>query len=339
MFTEHTTSRLSLCRRVWTEWRKGGQIICHLKKHSAGAVIVNGYNDAARLRIIRWCRRHGIPCFLWADSNIRGDTTKGLKRLVKNVLVRSVVRSCTGLLPCGQLGQAYFQRYGGQRDRMFLLPLEADYDLINGLRKDTIDQVCSQYGLQLGRRRIVYSGRLVGLKRVDLLIDAFAAIAAQRPEWDLVLVGDGVLRQQLAARVPAQLQGRVFWTGFLEDQAAISAIYRASDVLALCSEYEAWALVVIEAAAAGLALVCSDQVGAAPELLQDRRNGRLFPSGNLQALIESLLDVTAPDHIDAMKAATGAVLDDWRRRADPIQGLRQALRFCGVLPEHSPSTR
>jgi glycosyltransferase involved in cell wall biosynthesis len=113
----------------------------------------------------------------------------------------------------------------------------------------------------------------------------------------------------------------------------VSAIYRASDVLALPSDFEPWALVLNEAAAAEMAIVSSDVVGAAAELVRDGFNGRLFPPGNLAKMTDALLDVTAPETIDPMKRASAEVLQDWRNRADPVHGLKKALAYCKVLPQ------
>jgi glycosyltransferase involved in cell wall biosynthesis len=111
----------------------------------------------------------------------------------------------------------------------------------------------------------------------------------------------------------------------------ISAICRASDVLCLPSDYEPWALVINEAAAAGQAIVASQVVGAAAELVRDGLNGRVFPTGDLKALVATLFEVTAPNRIDAMRANSAAILADWRARADPIDGLRAALKFVKVI--------
>lgn len=315
------------------EWRRGGRIIRWLKQHDIKLVLVMGYNDAGRLRIIRWCRRHGVPCLLFGDSNIYGDAMGGIKAMAKWFFVRRIVRSCPAVLSCGILGHAYFAKYGARADRTFFFPYEPDYDLLQNLPAEKVKETRCRLGLAEGRRRMVYSGRLADVKRVDLLIDAFAAIAAQRPEWDLVLIGGGPLRQSLEARVPPELQSRVKWAGFVDDQATVSAIYRASDLLVLPSDYEPWALVINEAAAAGLAIVSSAVVGAAAELVREDVNGRLFPPGDLAKLIECLLDVTNEQRIEVMKAASPAVLADWRWRGDPIHGLRLAMASVGLRTE------
>ncbi len=314
------------------EWFKGGRVIRWMEEYDVSAVLLIGYNDTGRLRIINWCAAHDVACLLFGDSNVLGDTVSGLKAWVKRKLLYRIVNKCAAILPCGREGRAYFVKYGADPRRIFYCPYEPDYALIENFPPERVEEVKKRFGLRDGRRRLVFSGRLVEVKRPDLLLEAFATIASARPEWDLVLVGDGPMRAPLEQQAAPALKDRIIWTGFIQEQGGVTAIYRASDVLVLPSDYEPWALVINEATAAGLSIVSSDVVGAAVELVRDRVNGRLFPRGNLAALIQCLLDVTNPIHVDAMKAASPGVLADWRRRADPVEGLRQALIFCGTLP-------
>jgi glycosyltransferase involved in cell wall biosynthesis len=317
------------------EWRKGARIIRWMIEHDIRAVIVNGYNDLGRLRIIRWCHCNRIPCFVQGDSNVLNDRARGLKLAFKRIFLNLVLSRVSGALPVGTAGVAYFKKYGVPENRCFIFPLEPDYDQILNLPQQRIDEARARFMLSPDRRRIVFSGRLLQLKRVDLLIDAFNAIADRRPQWDLLIIGDGDIRPQLQARLRKDLEPRVQWTGFLNDQSLVSALYRLCDLLVLPSEREAWALVINEAAAAGLAMISSSIPGAAVDLIRENVNGRIFPSGDLAAFIDCLLDVTVPSRIDAMKAASPRVLQEWRRCADSVQTLRRVLRFCGVLPASS----
>ena len=317
--------------RLAYEWRKAGRIIRHLRQIGASAVMMLGYADIGRLRIANWCHRHKIPCFIWGDSNIRGDTAAGLESAAKRTILGVLLPRTAGVMPCGSLGKAYFRRYGVPEDRMFLVPNEPDYTLIETIDPAMVEQTAARFGINRSRHRIIFSGRLARIKRVDLLINAFAQIADERPDWDLIIAGDGPLRGELASTVPGQFRDRVIWLGFLSDQREMAAVYRLSDVLVLPSDNEPWALVVNEAAAAGLAIVASDVVGAAAELVRDGVNGYVFPHGDLAALTQSLRKVTEPQHLDAMKAGSAQVLAEWRRVADPVQGLRDALRFAGVI--------
>ncbi len=317
--------------RSFREWRRGGRVIRWMRQNDVRFVVMMGYNDAGRMRIIRWCHRHAVPCFLFGDSNINGDVTRGMKAVLKQLVVGWVVRTCAGVLPCGSLGRAYFMKYGADPAKIFYFPYEPDYGMVRDVPATVVAAVAERFGLSTSRHRLMYSGRLVGVKRVDVLIDAFVAVADQIPDWDLLIVGDGPLKPDLLARVPGQYLDRIKWTGFVDNQAVVSAAYRLSDVLVLPSDYEPWALVINEAAAAGLAIISSSAVGASAEILQDGVNGRVFPKGNVDALINCIKDVTLPETLAAMKAASPAVLADWRRRGDPVNGLRAALRSVDII--------
>lgn len=317
------------------EYARAGRIIRWLKENNARFVVLYGYNDAGRIRILRWCKRVGIPCFIAADSNIKDDHARGVKAILKKILVGSAVRSATGGMPFGTAGKNYFVKYGAKPNNVYLVPGEPDYTIIDAVTDSAVAAVAQRFGLQMDeprRRRLVFCGRLVHVKGIDTLVDAFCQIATSRTDWDLVVVGDGALKTELQQRVPATLKDRVIWTGFVGDPSTIAALYKACDVLVLPSRFEPWGLVVNEALAAGAALVASDIVGAADDLLRPGVNGLSFPAGDTSALAAALMDVTDPSKIDAYKAGSARVIADWRRTADPVQGLRAALVATGILP-------
>lgn len=314
------------------ERKRGGEIIDFLRQQQVAAVIVNGYNDAGRRRTIRWCHQQGIPCFLWADSNIASDRTKtGWKQTIKQWMVPRMVRLATGCFACGRLGRQFWEHYGAKPEQIFISPYEPDYSLIHNQPEAAIAETAVKHRLDPDRKRLLFSGRLTAVKRVDLLIEAFIAVADDRPDWDLVIVGDGELKDSLQAKLPEHLRSRVIWTGFVSDQSELSRLYRASHVLMLPSSFEPWALVVNEAVAAGMAVVATDVVGAAAELVRDGVNGHIVPVDDLPALIAATQSVTDAANTGRMRAASNDVLAAWQREGDPVEGIRQALRYAGVL--------
>ena len=327
----------SRASRHVAEYRKAGRIIEYLARTNVAAVIMMGYNDLGRLRIIRWCQKNLIPCYIWGDSNIKSDRATGLKGYIKRLYVGGVARRVTGALACGGLGRAYFRKYGFREDYTFLVPNEPDYSLIESVSDSVLEETATKFSLDRSRRRLMYCGRLVPGKRIDLLIQAFLHIAEHRPDWDLLIVGSGPLRSQLGAMIPENRKSRIIWPGFLGDQRYVSAMYRLADALVLPSDREAWALVINEAACAGLAIVASDMVGAAAELVRDGVNGRVFPAGDQKALEAALLEVTDERNTQAMRAASPRILQEWREKADPVEGLHEALAACGAIPTKTPA--
>lgn len=324
--------KVSRAAHLRHEFSKGRALRRWLNEHRPAAVICAGYDEVPNMMAARWCRARHVPCFLTADSNIRSDTSRGLKRLVKRLVVPRLVRSFTGVMACGRLGRAYFEYYGARPESIFRVPLEPDYDQILSIGEAQVEAARRKHALDPARRRIVMCQRLIPLKRTDLVVRAFAAIAPERPEWDVVIIGDGPERGAIEALIPADLRSRVRMLGFIADMAEIGAIYKACDVLVLASMHDAWSLVINEALAAGLAVAGSDVVGAVPEMVHEGVNGAVFPPGDLEALAAALRRVTAPESIDRLKAASADVLRRWRSEADPVEGVRQALRWAGVLP-------
>lgn len=313
--------------------RKSSRLIAWLKEHDIKGVVVFGYNDVLRLRLIAWCKANGVACFLAADSNIKneGERLSPAKKLIKRFAVSMIVGACSGVMPFGTSGVDYFRRYGARRDRIFPMPAGADYAMLASITADEIEAQRVRFNLDPARRRLIFTGRLVALKRVDLIVEAFSKAADERPDWDLVIVGDGPERAAIESTIPERLRSRVIFTGFVGDPRQLGALYRNCHALTLASNYEAWGLVVNEALASGLAVVTSDVVGASIDLVVGGYNGRTFKSGDSEDFAKALREVTNPKNIERMRAGSRAVIAAYRSRFDPIAGLRHALTAVGLL--------
>jgi glycosyltransferase involved in cell wall biosynthesis len=115
---------------------------------------------------------------------------------------------------------------------------------------------------------IGYVGRLCEVKNLPMLFDIARCLCDQGVPVNLVLIGDGHLRQDLQARVnELGLAGTVFFTGFRKD---VLSLYADLDVVVLTSVNEGTPLTLIEGMAAGRA-VASTEVGGVPDLMGRRR--------------------------------------------------------------------
>jgi glycosyltransferase involved in cell wall biosynthesis len=317
--------------RLAAEWRKGGRLNRYLDTHNIQAVILNGYRYLSYLRVIKHCHQVDLPLFCRNDSNILCERTlPSWKHWLKARVFHWWLPRTKGIMSMGRLGDEFFLQYGADPARLYRVPYLPDLDFFARGFPDQIEGFGRKYGLSRDRRYLLYCGRLAAIKRVELLIDAFVAIADDRPEWDLLVVGEGVCGDGLRGRVPARLRNRVIWTGFLEVDECVVA-YHSSDVLVLPSDREPWAVVIQEAMAAGLAIIASDVVGAASELIEDHVTGRIFPAGDLAGLQGAILEVTDPATINAFRSRAASALAEWRERADPVAEVRRALVAAGAL--------
>ena len=143
-------------------------------------------------------------------------------------------------------------------------------------------------------RRLVYVGKLVQLKRVDLLIKAFGAL--RPPKTRLSLIGSGPLENELRALAAAQPNGEAIeWLGTLPNQEA-QAVIASADGLILPSEYDGWGAVVSEALLAGTPAICSSACGAAVAVNASGMGG-VFASGERLSLMQHLLALLAADRL------------------------------------------
>lgn len=130
-----------------------------------------------------------------------------------------------------------------------------------------------------------FVGRLVAIKQVDLLLRACARVFAVHPRALLLVAGDGESRAELEALTARLgLGDRVRFLGWQTD---LAALYAGIDIVALSSINEGTPVAVIEAMAAGRA-VLSTAVGGVPDLIDDGRTGRLVPAGDEAALAAAL---------------------------------------------------
>jgi glycosyltransferase involved in cell wall biosynthesis len=138
-----------------------------------------------------------------------------------------------------------------------------------------------------GRRAVLCVSRLVPIKNVGLLLDAFATAAAGRDDVALVVVGEGPQRGALAARARALgIDRAVTFAGFVAHE-ELPAWYRSADVFALPSDFDNSPNVLLEAMASGLPVVATD-VGGVSAYVQPGRNGALVARGAGQELATAL---------------------------------------------------
>lgn len=111
---------------------------------------------------------------------------------------------------------------------------------------------------------MVFAGRLVRSKRVDLLVRALAA-GMEDLAWTLDIYGDGPAREEVEALIPARLSQRIRVRGWCHD---VPAMLREADLFVFPSRFEAQPMVILEAMAAGVPVV-SAAVASVPEMLAD----------------------------------------------------------------------
>ncbi len=219
--------------------------------HTYHGHVLEGYFGAAKSRLYR---------ALEARLAKRSDCLVGVSQATVDDLVR------LGVAP---------------RERFRVIPLGLDLDPFGSADGAAGRELRRALGVADEEIVLTFVGRVVPIKRVDLLLRGFARareLAAEKLR--LVIVGDGELRPELEALARALgVAGAVSFLGYRRDLVAVAA---AGDIAVLASENEGTPVSLIEAAAAGRPAIASG-VGGVPEGVTPQ-TGILFPPGDVEAL-------------------------------------------------------
>ncbi len=139
-----------------------------------------------------------------------------------------------------------------------------------------------------GDGRIAFIGRNCRQKGVDILLEAYRRLKAVRPEAGLTVMSD--LDPSLRAAF-ASAGAEVLPFGTPEESAGLLS---RTSILAMPSRWEAFPYLMLEALAAGVAVVASD-VGGVGECVKDRENGLLVPPGDPEELAMALQELLVSD--------------------------------------------
>jgi glycosyltransferase involved in cell wall biosynthesis len=136
---------------------------------------------------------------------------------------------------------------------------------------------------------VITVGRLVEQKGIDVLLDAWAKVAAVMPDWRLALVGDGPLTGELKDRARnLGIAGSIDWVGHVSDP---FPYLRGAKLFVMTSRFEGTPNALLEAMACGLPAVVSDASPGPCELIGSGEDaaGLIVPVEDTEATANAII--------------------------------------------------
>jgi glycosyltransferase involved in cell wall biosynthesis len=281
--TDQHPAKAELRRAFWSA----------LEQANPDVVAVNGWNNFGSLAAADCCVRRGIPMVVMSESARQDEPRTWWKEMIK----RWIVDLYSAALVGGQRHIEYLVELGMPPDRIF-----TGYDVVDNdyfarrtleIRNSHLRRGCGgqaafemrkKYGLP--ENYFLASARFIEKKNLPKLISAYAEYRqlcrasvsdAERSgdvPWDIVLLGDGPLREALSTQLSTlNLHAHVHLPGFKQYD-ELPVYYAFANAFVHASTTEQWGLVVNEAISSGLPVIVSERCGCVPELLND--NGFTF---------------------------------------------------------------
>ena len=277
----------------YTNWPFGlinPGIWSEISKERPDAVVVSAWTNITWWVAILASLKFKIPFFYHTDATGIAEHKKSRWKLwpKKFILGKLIFPLADGFLNAGNANKSLFSFYGVPDAKLVSFAYSWGYESLIKSADELApmrSRLRSELGIPEDSNVFLFCGRLIPEKNIFDLLEAYKNVTDDKKV--LMIVGDGHLRRQLTEYVLEHQIDEVHFCGF-QNRNEISKYYAISDALVLPSSSETWGIVVSEALCFGLPVIVSDQVGSGYDLVDNGRNGFMFPVGDVNALGNAL---------------------------------------------------
>lgn len=243
-------------------------ILERLRAFSPDAVLTCGWVDEGYMKVCRKLRAAGIPVIAGCDTQYTGSWRQWLGKLSAPIYLRGAIDV---IWAAGERQKRLASFLGYPAARIW-----------EGYYSCDLERFSMVENARAGRRRsFIFVGRCVESKGALILAEAYRRYVKQVTEpWPLHVAGTGPLEAVLRE---AGSTGE----GFVQPE-KLPELLAGAGVLVLPSLFEPWGVVIHEAAASGLPLLCSRACGAADRFLEEGQNGFWVETGSVEALADRM---------------------------------------------------
>lgn len=262
------------------------EILQQINSYQPNAVLVYGWAYVSHLQVLRYYKGR-LPVYFRGDSTLL-DSQSFIKSVIKTLYLKWVYRHVDHAFYTGINNKAYFKKYGLKDQQLTFAPHAVDNTRFAENKTTEVAQVKAALNINLNDIIILFAGKLEPKKAPDLLLEAFIKI--NQPGAHLLFVGNGILEKALKNK--AGVRANVHFLDF-KNQTDMPVIYQACDIFCLPSNgpAETWGLAINEAMACSKAILASDKVGCAVDLVR-KENGLIFKAKDTLDLQIKLTSLT-----------------------------------------------
>jgi glycosyltransferase involved in cell wall biosynthesis len=292
-----------------------------IQSWGADAILVYGWNLSSHFKVMKHFKGK-IPVFFRGDSTLIGEQA-GIKRILRRIVLRYIYRFIDYALYVGANNKQYFIKHGVKEKNLFFAPHAIDnnrfYDH-DGEYKISAQDIRKSHGISMDNVLFTYVGKFIPVKNLVFFLKEAVKLSGEQASF--LFVGNGELEDEMKGI--AKDHANIHFMPF-QNQSQMPVIYYLSDVICLPSISETWGLVINEAMSCERAVLATNKVGCAVDLIQNGRNGYIFKDGDAEEL-KRCLEILSKDKnkIREMGIQSRLMIQDWSYM-DTVKGLERAF--------------
>lgn len=249
------------------------------------------YLDAVISFIIAKLRNKKILYFWekWEAPKNRLPFRKKIKNILQRFMCKPIIKNIDICIASGTKSKEYFKKYGINENKIHIA-----YDACEVEEREVKEDIKLKYNISNNEKLILYYGRIIERKGLDILIKAFKEIQnIANSNIHLMVCGDGEFKKECEQIVKINNIKNVYFEGYINPKDR-DIYFSQCDIFVIPSYFykgipEAWGLTVNEAIQFKKAIIATTAVGSAHDLINGK-NGIMIEEYNQKELENALLN-------------------------------------------------
>jgi glycosyltransferase involved in cell wall biosynthesis len=259
------------------------ELITELNSWKPDAVLVYGWGFKSHLKVLRYFKNK-IPLYFRGDSTLLDDKN-GIKAILRTFFLKWVYKHIDYAFYVGTNNKNYYRKFALKEKQLVFAPHAVDNSRFGLDLNVEAQSLRNKFAINKEDILVLFAGKLEQKKAPLQLLSAFGKLNISGTH--LLFVGNGSLEKE--AKMMAEEYRNIHFLDF-QNQSFMPIAYQAADLFCLPSvgPNETWGLAINEAMACGKAILASNKVGGAVDLIEPGLNGSIFNANELNDLSNKL---------------------------------------------------
>ena len=261
---------------------------------------------------------------------------KSLRTMIRfslfDLIAKLVLKNAEAVVVEGSPQRRWVRNFGVPPEKVF----QANLSSLNYSKFESMDL---RQKLKIGNAFVIlYLGRIIERKGLDVLIKAFSMIEQEMEDAYLVICGNGNFRGHCESIVKEMRIKHVIFAGSIQEEVKAS-FYKTADVFVMPSRIierarteeenaEGWGLVINEAMSMGKPVITTDAVGAAEDLVKNGVNGYVVKNGEIEELYLALRKmIENPRLRKTMGENSRIIFEEFNDYGKMFSGFKKAIEY------------